>query len=174
MKNKLMLALLVSVPVAVRAMEPAAAASTASTASAANPDAALKELEQGRPTAVAANDPLEHLKDIFGTKSENEVANHVRHHVPGLEGLQQLHLLNGLKTLGQQGGLVDVHAIVSAKRSGGNGAAPTAQDLMQTTINIISAAYAVATSSENQQAVQQIEDDVAQSGLCACFGIKKK
>lgn len=177
MKNKLMLVLLVSMPVAVRAMEPAA-----------TPDAALKELEQGEQAKAPVtnakvaqlqaietikNDPLEHLKEVFNTKNENEVANHVRHHIPGLEGLQQAHLLNGLKSLGQEGKLVGVNSLVSTKRSNGDGSSATAQDIMQTTIQILSAAYAVATNPQNQQALQQVEDDIAKSGSCLCLNRKK-
>jgi hypothetical protein len=181
MKNKLMLALLVSAPVAVRAMQPVpAAVPTANTAPAAP---VAKQVVVVTTVVPAHEDHLAHLKSVFNVQNERALANKLRNFIPHLEELAENDLITALQKLGVEGGLAPVHqavaqalpqaAAVAAPQSRDVVVAPSANTALQAAVSILSKAYAVATDPANQQVIKQVENEVAQSGCCGLVANKK-
>jgi len=174
MKNKLMLALLVSAPVALRAMEPAPAANAAPAAPAANQPAAVVQ------AAPAAEDFFVHLKQLLNVDSEVAVANKLHSYIAGIEVVAQQDLIKALQMLGMQKKLAIVHLAVSEALpqqqtrdlvAASAAAAPTATSAAQAAISILQTAYTAASNPQNQQKVQELVQDAEKTG---CFGLCKK
>lgn len=168
MKNTLMLALVVSAPFAVRAMEPADE---------------LKKLETGTAAnADSKNDPLEHLKALFEVNTEVEVANNVRKHIANLEQIAEADLIKALTFLGQKGKLAEVHQVVAATRAAPVASAEPVNELQaalakaeamaaqaKAAVTIATTIYALITDPNNQQKIEEIDTDIAQAaGLLPC------
>jgi len=168
MKNKLMLALLVSTPFAVCAMEQVATLAA----------------------EVTLSDPLAYLKEILSVKTEIEVANYVRGHIGSLEKIAEADLIKALTILGQNGKLADVHQVVAATcnapaSSAGQGTSATTNTAVgelqaalakaeamvtqaKAAATIATTAYALVTDPNNQQKVAEIEQDLGQAGCKNC------
>ena len=164
-----MLVLLVSAPVALRAMEPAPAANAAPAAPAANQPAAVVQ------AAPAAEDFFVHLKQLLNVDSEVAVANKLHTYIAGIEVVAQQDLIKALQVLGMQKKLAIVHQAVSEalpqQQTREVAASPAATSAAQAAISILQTAYTAASNPQNQQKVQELVQDAEKTG---CFGLCKK